>query len=256
MNKKPKPEKNETSESWLLPYSDLMTLLLAVFIVLFAVSSIEKDKAEEIASAFSGIFMGGVGMLDGVTDILNDPEDMYIDNLTPTPTDQDYYTDTLTARINTLDQALRTYFDENQMYNDIEIQTTQEEIKITLDSDILFPPGHAELNSEEKIIAKHIAELIYNAQDMDFAFQVVVSGHTDTVPIGTGYASNWELSLHRAANFTLAMLTDSQLDPRLFSAVGHGELDPIATNDTPEGRAKNRRVELKIIKGGNNNAGL
>ena len=78
--------------------------------------------------------------------------------------------------------------------------------------------------------------------------QVQVYGHTDNVPIHTAqYSSNWTLSLDRAASFLAAMIEGSKLDPRAFSAIGCGELNPIGSNDTEAGRSKNRRVEITII---------
>ena len=82
---------------------------------------------------------------------------------------------------------------------------------------------------------------------MDVPRSIVVTGHTDNVPIHNAeYASNWELSVMRAINFMKVLLANQNLQPELFTAKGYGEFQPIATNETTEGRAKNRRVEVLI----------
>jgi chemotaxis protein MotB len=79
--------------------------------------------------------------------------------------------------------------------------------------------------------------------------KVTVTGHTDNVPIHRPeFPSNWDLSVKRAVNFLKVLLENKQLDPRKFSATGMGEYHPVASNDTPEGRAKNRRVEVAILR--------
>ena len=79
--------------------------------------------------------------------------------------------------------------------------------------------------------------------------RITVSGHTDNVPINTReFPSNWELSSQRAVNFMRYLIADNSLKPERFSAIGYGEYRPIMTNETPEGRSKNRRVEVLIMR--------
>jgi chemotaxis protein MotB len=280
---KKKEEHEEMSEAWLLPYSDLMTLLLAVFIVLFAVSKVDVTKAESIAQAFKGILQGGDSIfvqntgkynpIDGgdVQQIPVDDNDVPEDTgapdeeMTTTAAASEMTDEELLAQeelnqellmkeqikreqMEALKDAVNTYIDEQGLQENFNIVESPEMLTLTLSGDVLFDSGSAKLNATKIVIAKHLAEMIQNVQDEGLAFQILVSGHTDNVPISKGsqFASNWHLSLERAASFMSAMIEGSRLDPRNVTAVGHGELDPVDTNDTAEGRAKNRRVEIQV----------
>ena len=259
-------EEEHMSEAWLLPYSDLMTLLLAIFIVLFAVSQTDAARLDEIANSFRGLFSGSSGAIigtQGVTgagtgtagevavDVTTRPIINVWDAFPQPPADADYY-DTSDAeryeQVESFAEALRSYFAQNFMDADMEASERPYEIILSLGSDVMFPTGSALLNASQVEIARAVATVILEAQLNGFHFTVRVSGHTDNVPIRTAqYPSNWNLSLDRAAQFMAAMINDSELDPRAFVAVGHGELNPIDTNETAEGRQRNRRVEISFM---------
>ena len=283
---KKKGEHEEVSEAWLLPYSDLMTLLLAVFIVLFAVSKVDIVKAESIAQAFKGILQGGDSVF-----IHNTGEYSPIDGGETQKTPQEDETDqenkpgesetttgadeSTTSREQTEEERLEeerlnqellrkeqikkeqmdalknqvnTYIEQSGLTESFNIIEEDDMLTLTMSGDVLFDSGSADLNEAKIGIARHLATMIQNVQDEGLAFNIQISGHTDNVPISRNsrYSSNWNLSLARAASFMAAMIEDSRLDPRAFTAVGHGELDPVAPNDTPEGRGKNRRVEIQV----------
>ncbi|MPM43689.1 hypothetical protein SDC9_90366 [bioreactor metagenome] len=106
----------------------------------------------------------------------------------------------------------------------------------------LFPSGSAELLPESKRFGAVIAKMLTPLQQ-----QIIISGHTDNIPISTWeFPSNWELSSKRALNFMKYLLAQEKLQPQRFSAIGYGEYRPVMSNDTSEGRAKNRRVEVLI----------
>ena len=89
-----------------------------------------------------------------------------------------------------------------------------------------------------------LAELL----SMDPPRNIIISGHTDNVPIkNSNFSSNWELSVMRAVNFMSVLIEEGNLDPKWFSAKGFGEFEPVADNDTPAGRSKNRRVEVLVL---------
>ncbi len=262
MFKKQKGEREEDiNESWLLPYSDLMTLLLALFIVLFAVSRVDTEKLQAMSQAFNNVFSGGAGVFDKTSDDLkifdgsDDPVPDVKPSTTPRPTEEAEQDEEAEAekekqeQIDALKQSMEEFFAENGMSEYFNVENEANTLVITLDSDILFASGSAELNVKEKNIARQLSDMIHVTQNKGYPLRVQVYGHTDNVAIGSSlkYASNWELSLDRAASFMIAMIEGSKLDPRAFSAIGCGELQPIATNDTPRGRSKNRRVEIIII---------
>ena len=121
---------------------------------------------------------------------------------------------------------------------------TIEGLSLTIRDNVLFNSGSADVRPEDLNIAKEISRLL----EMDVPRSIIISGHTDNVPIkNANFESNWELSVMRAINFMKILLENPQLNPELFSAKGHGEFQPIASNDTEEGRAQNRRVEILIL---------
>jgi len=246
----------EMGEAWLLPYSDLMTLLLAVFIVLYAVSQQDTTKMAAISEAFRSIYRGHESILPGAgssTDTSGaiDPNAPLIDIWAEFPRPKNNGEGEENFKQDQMDSfrdALMTYFAQNDMSSDFDISDQPSMLTLTLASDVLFPLGSARLNESQKDMARSLAGIIYETQQRGVRLQIQVSGHTDNLPIRTAlYSSNWNLSLDRAANFMAAMIDGSELDPRVFSAVGHGEMDPVDTNDTAEGRQNNRRVEVQFM---------
>ena len=134
--------------------------------------------------------------------------------------------------------------------NKAQICRLQGAIKYTVNSDLLFPPGSWEMSDQGKqIIARMASKLAPTQQN-----KILVSGYTDNAPIGRalqrqGITSNQILSQKRAEN-VMAFLTSQDVKPDLVSAQGFGDADPVASNDTPQGRAQNRRVELSLATGG------
>ena len=121
---------------------------------------------------------------------------------------------------------------------------TEKGLKVTILENVLFDSGKADVKLESLSIAKEMSNLLVSASPRE----ITVSGHTDNVPIANAqFASNWELSTQRAVNFMQVLLQNKELQPGKFSAVGYGEYRSIAPNDTQEGKAKNRRVEVFIL---------
>ncbi|AYC30250.1 flagellar motor protein MotB [Paenisporosarcina cavernae] len=225
-------------ESWLIPYADLLTLLLALFIVLFASSSINVEKLQQLSVVFNEIFDGGSGVMDNPS-----PAPVPVPQ-SPNEEDQQssaYLEDqkSLTEIQNRVDE----YIAVNELENQLATELTDEGLLLTVRDSILFDSGSASIKPEYTNIAADIAQLL----EFDPPRSIVVTGHTDNVPMNTPqFASNWELSVSRAVNFLKMIVKNPELDPLLFSAKGYGEFKPIASNDTPEGRAQNRRVEVLI----------
>jgi chemotaxis protein MotB len=118
---------------------------------------------------------------------------------------------------------------------------------LTLANDIWFDSGRAEITPVMRETATEIAHLLAQTFNKEKPFEIVVAGHTDNVPINTvRYPSNWHLSKDRAVNFLEVLISESKLDPYYFYARACGQERPIASNDTVEGRQRNRRVEVMI----------
>ncbi|GGH40574.1 flagellar motor protein MotB [Paenibacillus segetis] len=245
-SKRHQDHEEHADESWLLPYSDLMTLLLAMFIVLFGMSSVDSQKFQEMSEAFNSVLTGGKGVLDH-NSMINQNENSGI-------------TEDVTKALNkkmsdlkrqeeenleALKKRLDKYIDQNGLTDQLDTKLNQSQLMITISDIALFPSGEAEVKPEARVLAKAIAKMLEEFPD----YEVFVSGHTDNIPISTNqFRDNWDLSSVRALNFMKILLLDDKLDPKLFIATGNGEYRPVASNDTSAGRAQNRRVEVSIIR--------
>lgn len=245
MSRRKKQKHDEgNSESWLLPYSDLMTLLLALFIVLFSISSVDAQKFQNISKVFNGLFTSGSGALEYPNPLPKEngkamnkeQEDKEIDNEEQKVIEQ--------SKLMALQNKINGYIKDNHLENQLNAKLSSEGLLVTINDSVFFNSGSADVRQEDITIAKEISELLV----MDPPHNVIISGYTDNVPIqNSSFDSNWELSVSRAVNFMKVILENKNLDPRLFSAKGFGEFQPIASNDTTAGRQKNRRVEVLIL---------
>ncbi len=238
MGKKPHaPHEDHADEGWLLPYSDMMTLLLALFIVMFAVSSVDQAKFNAMMAAMYTAFGGTTSQ--GVELPLPYPDENQpqVEEMETQPN----------QNLQNLYLSLNSYVIDQGLQDSIAVQYSGTDILVTIKNDVFFASASADLSPEMQEQAKIMARLLQENQDPIHPFDVIVAGHTDNVPINnTKFPSNWHLSAHRALNFLDTLLTGSKLDPTHFSSRGYGEYAPVATNDTPEGRQQNRRVELLI----------
>ena len=236
--KKHKKHEEHVDESWLVPYADILTLLLALFIVLFASSSVDEKKLQQMSAVFNEIFTSGTGVMDnpavvqtpnGSTSDIQSGASKYME-------DQERLLETQ----NRVDEFIAI----NELENQFETKLTEEGLLITIRDSILFDMGRAEVKKEYKTIADEIAQLLM----FDPPRNIVITGHTDNVPINNSeFDSNWDLSVMRAVNFMKEVVTgNEELDPKYFSVKGFGEFQPIASNETEEGKAKNRRVEVLV----------
>lgn len=249
MSKKNKHQDHEehADESWLLPYSDLMTLLLALFIVLFGMSTVDAKKFQEMSEAFSSVLTGGSGVLEQNAFDSN-TKNSNSNNEIPKPSSDGQNTQLVRKEqedLEALQKRINDYIKQNGLTNDLATKLNQSQLMITISDKALFPSGEAEVKPDSRKLAKAISSMLQQFSD----YEVIVSGHTDNVPISNSeFASNWDLSSVRALNFMKILLLNNQLDPKKFSAIGYGEYHPVASNDTGAGRAKNRRVEVSIIR--------
>lgn len=225
-------------ESWLVPYADILTLLLALFIVLFASSSIDQEKLNRISAVFSQVFDGGKGVMDNpaLEQIPNATSDEVNEAVTKYLEDQ--------QELQNIQGRVEEFIAVNELEEQFETKMTDDGLLITIRDSVLFDPGKAAVKQEYLPIAKELSKLLA----FDPPRNVVITGHTDNVPMNNAeFKSNWELSVMRAVNF-MKIIIDSnpQLDTKHFSVKGYGEFNPIESNNTPEGRAKNRRVEVLV----------
>ncbi|WLV24190.1 flagellar motor protein MotB [Aciduricibacillus chroicocephali] len=245
-----KKHDDHIDESWLLPYADILTLLLALFIVLFAMSSVDAQKFQQLSQVFNTVFVGEKGILEQgelppgeapSTEIPTKKED----EQNKDKKDQQFdYSLQEQEELTKVKERVDKYIDNNKLADEFDTKLTNEGLLITIGDNALFGSGSADVRNSDKKTAKKLANLLF----MDPQREVVISGHTDNIPIkNSEYDSNWDLSVSRAVNFMKLILENKKLDPRSFSAKGSGEYQPIASNKTKEGREKNRRVEILVL---------
>lgn len=215
MRTRKQPSRSETEgqgrDRWLISYADLVTLLLALFIVLYAAS--DKERARQIAESFSAQNTGGSGVLPG------------------SDSDKDERA-----------RADRKLMNDPVLMQKAKLRQTKYGLVVSLSEAGFFASGDAAINAEAEGVINTLAESLKNTDT-----QIRIEGHTDATPISTGrYPSNWELSTARASS-VLAKLIEHGIDPSRLSAAGYAGFQPVADNSTLEGRAQNRRVDIVIL---------
>lgn len=232
--KKQHSEEHENLERWLITYADLITLLLGLFVVLYSMSQIDLNKYQQWISAFSQLFGSG-GVLAGGKGILVTPAPPKLGSDAIASSGQAPHQQNLEAQINAV-------LSSNIQSKKIIITTTTEGLTIHLLERLLFESGSADLKPEARAVLDTLAEILKFLPN-----KIKVEGHTDNRPINTvRFPSNWHLSVARALN-TAYYLMSKGISPEKISVVGYSEYKPIASNDTEENRAKNRRVDIVIV---------
>jgi chemotaxis protein MotB len=243
--KKHKHNDEHMDESWLVPYADLLTLVLALFIVLFAMSSVDAQKFQQLARAFNSTFTGGTGVLEYPSPTPNGKVEQLDKYKEHTSLDTEEAQKQLEQqKLKEIQEKINSYIKENNLESKLKTTLTDEGLLITILNDIFFDSGKADIRNKDKKLAMEISELLV----MNPPRNIIVSGHTDNVPINNAeYDSNWHLSVMRAVNFMKLLIDNEKLDPKVFSAKGFGEYNPVVSNDTKDGRQKNRRVEVLVL---------
>jgi len=228
------PECPECMPEWLAAFGDLMSLLLCFFVLLLSMSSMDAKKVSEAIGSLSG----AMSVLEGGTK--TEISKQRIQESTPVQS-QDETSDA----VNRIAQAV---LDANEMMEKghgptISVEEAQEGFKIELPASLLFKPGQAKIENEDALLfLKRVALII---QQLPNNLQVGIQGYSDNVPPGkdSPFVDNWELSTARALAVLKELINDG-VEPKRMFAAGYGQYHPIATNATPKGRAKNRRVEI------------
>ncbi len=259
MGKKHKHDHEEhLDESWLIPYADLLTLLLALFIVLFASSQVDQKKLDQVRLSFRSALDGGTSFFENMNPISSDSEinKSIRSQKTTGPDGRDMRSQSSdkekqqkiqkeTEQLEQLKQKLDGYIEKNNLNAELKTVLDRQQLKIVISDTTLFASGSATMKQESRAIAATISTMLEQYKQFD----VVVGGHTDNRPINTAqFSSNFHLSAARALNFMAVILENKNVGENRFWSAGYGEYEPVAKNDTDAGRARNRRVEVSIIR--------
>ncbi|MCM1568790.1 MAG: flagellar motor protein MotB [Roseburia sp.] len=258
--------------AWMATFSDLMNLLLCFFVLLFSMSSIQESKLQELVAAmnqsFSVFDAGATAIGDGIlisngVSQLNEL-DKYI-NSTGKTADSDRDVQDFKEFEGASDQQKQEILEaieqqqlqdneelaelieeavsENYLADQVEVSFSSQYVQLTMKGALLFDSGSAELRTESEEVLDKAALILERYAEGT----IEIEGHTDNVPISSErYASNEELSSARALEVFYYLVENSHLDPVNLKHAGMGERVPVADNATPEGRSKNRRVEIRI----------
>lgn len=248
MAKKKKAEEHENLERWLVSYSDFMTLLFATFVVLYALAQSDvndfKDIASSLRDAFDQSFLGNKSsMMDG-SDSLFEGRDGATNPVMLEYVSQKYEQssyESIENQINSMkEDGLSATIDERGLV-----------IKFDKDA-IRFAPSSAEINPSSYAMLNKVAQIIKDKFQIHY---IEVAGHTDSdkMSLNAKYPSNWELSSARASSVVRYLIKNHDFNPRIFTAVGYADTVPVVPNATEENKAKNRRVEIIVLKNKNRN---
>ena len=261
MAKRKPEEPPKGAPAWQATFADLMNLLLCFFVMLFSMSTMDAQKFELLAASFNqtfSIFSAGAtaigdGFLisNGVSQ-LNELDD-YI-NSTGKSAEGDTIPEDLKAAVEMMEQAkleeseelaenIEEALEEKKLENEIDIEFTSQYVQLTLNGALLFDSGSTQLKEEALPVLNQVGIILqqYGTGTIE------IEGHTDNVPMsGSKYSNNDELSNGRALSVFYYLEENTTLNPANIKHSGMGEYVPVADNSTPEGRAQNRRVEIRI----------
>lgn len=223
----------KSGAGWLTTFNDLVTLLMVFFVLLFTMATTDVAKLKQ----FQFSVMKGLGVLEkgegapiGVIESFGD---------------KGWNKGAIRGKmIPEGGESIEDYIEALKPFEGTEVRFRGKDQVMSLDGTALFESGSADISPDAFPVLNELIKII-----KAHWCRVRVEGHTDNVPIFTEiFDSNWELSAARAVNIVKYFIEEGNIAPERLSAVGYGELRPLAPNDTPEHRARNRRVEIVLVK--------
>lgn len=265
MAKKKQEDAPKGSPAWMATFSDLMNLLLCFFVLLFSMSSIDEVKQEKVAASFNQMFSvfeggaqaigdgmlisNGVSQLNELDEFINstgkmDEGEMISENVAQDVTEaQEQLEQAQMEESEAMAEKIQEALDERNLEDEVDVAFTAQFVQLTLKGALLFDSGSTLLKDDAKPVLDQVGLILERYADGT----IEIEGHTDNVPMsGAKYSNNDELSSGRALSVFNYLLDVTNLNPANIKHAGRGEYLPVADNSTAEGRAKNRRVEIKI----------
>jgi len=254
------PQHNQ--DRWLVSYADFITLLFAFFVVMYSAAQVDKRKIGHLAMAIQVAFQR-LGVFPASADAVSADNAAPIP-LHPIPSAESGRQPAVWQRegppegtpaapedadLERLKQELRQTLALEISRQEVALRTAPDGLVISLREIGFFDTGSAQIKDDSAPAFSRMASLLQQHK-----YRIRIEGHTDNVPVhNSQFKSNWELSTARATELIRLLIVKYSYAPERLSAVGYAEYHPIATNDTPEGRAQNRRVDVVIL--GRNEAG-
>ncbi len=227
-------EKEQNLERWLLTYADMITLLLIFFVVMFTISNINAKKLAQVSAAVSQALLGqNSGYFLGEA-----PGPLLIkENTTPGGK-------TEMVNMKSAKEQIEKYIKEQGLKGKVEVSQEERGLVISLKEALLFRIGSAEITPEAREIMLRVGQILAKLPN-----SIRIEGHTCNLPINTVlFPSNWELSTTRATNVVRFLVSQVGMKSEKLSATGYGEFRPIVANTSESNRARNRRVDIVVLK--------
>lgn len=244
--RKKKPQEHVNTERYMLTYSDMITLLMMFFIIMYASSNVDATKYKEISDSFKIAFSGGqtiVGSGNSM-DIKNKPNRSSTESNGQVQNDKANEANQAEEnRLKQVKQIIDNYIQQNNMNASASTQIEERGLVISIQDTLFFDSGKADVKPE---FQKRIVEIgkILNTIDN----YIRIEGHTDNVPISNyKYMDNLDLSTARANAVLRVLQNQSNINPKRLASMGYGDQRPVADNNTDAGRARNRRVDIVVI---------
>ncbi|OIR05951.1 motility protein B [mine drainage metagenome] len=242
MARRPKRAEHDNHERWMVSYADFITLLFAFFVVMYGISSVNEGKYKvfsvSVNQAFGANGKAGEGNAIHLTE-----DEMFFKSLVDRRNarlaeKQRKQNERMQNLAQTLNTAMASFVKNGQM----SVSQNGRGVELEINASALFNQGDADIQPEAK---KTLADAAKVLADNDFAIEV--EGHTDNMPISTArFPSNWELSSARASS-VVRLFIDQGIVAKRLKAVGEADNQPVVPNDTPENRARNRRVTITVL---------
>jgi chemotaxis protein MotB len=258
MSRKKKAAAHVNHERWLVSYADFITLLFAFFVVLFSSSQVDKRKVGKLSVAMQeafeqlGIFQTANSRAPLVTadplpaeniQLIEDGKGMSGRGRMASPFEKTLASPPLPKDLGSVQIRLAVALAPEIQRHEVVLKANRDGLVISLREIGFFDSGSAELRASSQAAVQTIAQVL-SAQPN----YIRIEGHTDNVPIHNAqFASNWELSTARATEMIRLFITRYNLPAERLSAAGYAEYHPVASNDTAEGRAHNRRVDIVVL---------
>ncbi|KEJ01428.1 chemotaxis protein MotB [Clostridium botulinum A2B7 92] len=235
--KKRESHEDHIDETWLIPYSDMLTLLLALFIVMFAMSKVDTAKLQKASQEFNIIFKAGSNVLQegggggasvGKAGVSIVPSDSVTEDI----------------KMKEIKSKLEKEIEKSGYSDKVKVGVDADGLEIDIQDVVLFNSGDAEVLKQSSALLTQISKMLKGLDN-----NIKVTGHTDNQPISNSkFRSNWDLSAIRAINVMNFLSNIGGISANKLSIQAYGEYMPKFNNDTEAGRAKNRRVEISIVR--------
>ncbi len=260
MAKKKEAEAPKGSPAWMATFSDLMNLLLCFFVLLFSMSTVSEEKFQQVIASLQSqvsifekggttigdgdLVGGGIRQLEFMDQYYEEVEDSEDEKQEETGNSKEQYKEDALAESEEMAENVQNAVDELGLSNAVEVDFDEQYVMLNLSGAILFESGMAEVLPEAETILNKIA-LVLEHYDKNI---IEVEGHTDNVPMSNTnrYEDNDVLSMYRALSVANFIREATDLNPAYIKSSGRGDFVPVANNTTAEGRARNRRVVIKI----------